>query len=265
MLVAQISDFHIVEPGHKACAIVPTCENLERLVDYLNNLDPLPDVALVTGDLTHDGTTAQATEAKRLLDRLRIPYHVVPGNHDDRRVLNTVFAGSACPTQDAEFLQYVLEDYDVRLIALDSTKLGAPGGEFCQRRAAWLEAQLNKAAEKPTILFMHHPPTKFGVLETDEDGFSGADLLAGLVERFPAIERILCGHIHLTAHMQWGGVDICTAPSGTGMRLALDLTLNNPSGFQLANPEFLLHLQTSNGGLVTHQVEVRKNEETYLF
>ncbi|WP_270916945.1 phosphodiesterase [Parasedimentitalea psychrophila] len=265
MLIAQISDPHIVEPGRKTCDVAPTSERLAQLVSCLNKLDPLPDVALITGDITHDGTAAQAAQAKHLLDPLKMPYHVVPGNHDDRTTLAKVFSGSTCPAQDEEFLHYVIEDHDIRLIGLDSTKPGAPGGEICQRRADWLQARLNEAPERPTVLFMHHPPVKFGVLETDEDGFQGADLLEGLVERFPNIERILCGHIHLTAHTQWRGTVVSTAPSAGGMRLALDLTLKKSSGFHLTNPEFQLHHRTTDGGLVTHQVEVLENDKLYLF
>ena len=265
MLIAQISDPHIVEPGRKACKVASTSERLAQLVTCLNKLDPLPDVALITGDITHDGTDAQAAQAKHLLDPLKMPYHVVPGNHDDRTTLGKVFSGQTCPSQNAEFLHYVIEDHDIRLIGLDSTNPGASGGEICQRRAGWLEARLNEASKKPTILFMHHPPVKFGVLETDVDGFEGSDLLGKLVERFPNIERILCGHIHLTAHTQWRGTPVSTAPSAGGMRLALDLTLKKSSGFHLANPEFQLHYRTSNGGLVTHQVEVSENDKLYLF
>ena len=265
MLIAQISDPHIVEPGRKTCDVAPTSERLAELVTCVNKLDPLPDVALITGDITHDGTDAQAEQAKHLLAPLKMPYHVVPGNHDDRTALAKVFSGQACPSQDAEFLHYVIEDYDTRLIGLDSTNPASPGGEFCQRRADWLEARLSELSEKPTILFMHHPPVKFGVLETDVDGFEGSDLLGELVERFPNIERVLCGHIHLTAHTQWRGTVVSTAPSAGGMRLALDLTLKKPSGFHLVNPEFQLHYRTSNGGLVTHQVEVSENDNLYLF
>lgn len=265
MLIAQISDPHVVESGRKACDVVPTSESLALLVSCLNKLDPLPDVALVTGDITHDGTLAQVAEARRLLDPLKMPYYVIPGNHDDRKTLGNGFAGQTCPSQDEQFLHYVIEDYDIRLIGLDSTKPGAPGGEICQRRADWLSSVLNKAPEQPTVLFMHHPPVKFGVLETDLDGFAGADLLGQVVERFPCVERILCGHIHLSAHTQWRGTVVSTAPSGSGMRLTLDLTLKKPSGFHLANPEFQLHHKTSDGGLVTHQVEVRENDKLHLF
>ena len=120
MLIAQISDPHIVEPGRKACNVASTSERLAQLVTCLNKLDPLPDVALITGDITHDGTAAQAAQAaqaKHLLDPLKMPYHVVPGNHDDRTTLGKVFSGQACPSQNAEFLHYVIEDHDIRPLA----------------------------------------------------------------------------------------------------------------------------------------------------
>jgi 3',5'-cyclic AMP phosphodiesterase CpdA len=124
---------------------------------------------------------------------------------------------------------------------------------------------MKEQPNKPTILFLHHPPAKFRVSETDHDGFIGADLLGAVVRKFPSIVGILCGHIHLNAVTAWCGTIVNAAPSGTGMELALDLTLGKPSGFHLVNPAFLLHARTTDGAIVTHRIEVRQNVLTHQF
>jgi 3',5'-cyclic AMP phosphodiesterase CpdA len=264
MLIVQISDLHLAGPGRKTLGIAPMAENLTRCVDHINRLEPQPDLVLVTGDVTNDGRREEAKQAASILSALRWPYYIIPGNHDDRSALWSVFGGTACPAMEQGFINYAIDDFDVRLIGMDSVAPGNAGGEICRTRAAWLEARLAEAPTRPTIIFMHHPPLRCGVLETDEDGFVGAQLLGAVVERFSNIKRIVCGHIHLLAHAQWRGVVVSTAP-GMGMQLGLDLTKQHPSEFVLEDPGFLLHHWTPQKTLITHAVTVRDRDGPYLF
>jgi Icc-related predicted phosphoesterase len=207
------------------------------------------------------------TEAKRaadLLNKLRCPFYIVPGNHDIRSSLWSVFKKHGCPNEGSDFLHYVIEDFNIRMIGLDTTHTNAPGGEICQRRAEWLTEKLKNNSEQPTIIFMHHPPVKLGVLETDEDGFVGANLLGDIVEKYSNILGILCGHIHLESHVNWRGTTISTAPS-MGLQLGLDLTLTRPSEFFLEAPGYQLHYFTPDQNLVTHTIFVKKMNGPYLF
>ena len=264
MLIAQISDSHIAGPGKMTFGIAPMAENLALCISHINHLDPTPDLVLVTGDIANDGLLEETERAASILEKLRIPYYVIPGNHDDRSHLWTVFGGKACPQRFEGFINYVIEGHDLRLIAIDSTVPGAPRGEICEARAAWLEARLSEKKDQPAIIFMHHPPVKFGVAETDIDGFVGAQRLGGIVENYPSIERVMCGHIHLPAHARWRGTLVSTAPS-MGMQLALDLTIKRPSAFVLEAPGYQLHNWSSDKVLVTHTVYVRGNEGPYPF
>ncbi|MDH3743016.1 MAG: phosphodiesterase [Hyphomicrobiales bacterium] len=264
MLIAQISDSHIARWGRKTFGIAPMAENLALCVDHINQLDPKPDLVLVTGDITNEGLLEETERAAHLLGKLHCPFYVIPGNHDDRSRLWTVFGGQACPARVDEFIAYVIDGYDVRLIGMDSTMLGAPSGEICDTRAAWLDARLSEAKEQPTIIFMHHPPVNCGVAETNLDGFAGADRLGDIVEKHSNIERLICGHIHLPAHVRWRGTVVSTAPS-MGMQLVLDLTLTRASEFILEAPAYQLHHWSSDGPLVTHTVHVRTGDGQYPF
>ena len=264
MLIAQISDAHIPGRGKKTYGIAPMAENLARCVDHINQCNPKPDVVLVTGDITCAGAIEEAEHAASLLDRLQSPYFIIPGNHDDHASLRSAFAEHAFPSGFQGFSNYVIEDFGVRLIAMDSTRPGAPGGEICQTRATWLDQRLSEAQERPTVIFMHHPPVKCGVLETDMDGFAGADLLGDVLEKYTNIERVLCGHIHLPSHVRWRGTVVSAAPS-MGMQLGLDLTLKRPSEFFLEAPGYQLHSWTRQKDLVTHTVYVREVDGPYLF
>ncbi|MHA1165285.1 MAG: phosphodiesterase [Alphaproteobacteria bacterium] len=264
MLIAQISDVHIAGPGKKTFGIAPMAENLALCVEHINQLGPKPDLVLVTGDIANEGLLEETQRAAGILENLHCPFYVIPGNHDDRSNLWSVFGGRACPERHEGFFNYVIEGYDVRLIALDSTVRGAPGGEICETRAAWLETRISEAKQQPTIIFMHHPPVKCGVAETDIDGFAGAQRLGEIIEKYPNIERLLCGHIHLPAHMRWRGSVVSTAPS-MGMQLVLDLTLERGSNFILEAPGYQLHHWSGDHVLVTHTVYVRNSDGPYPF
>jgi Icc-related predicted phosphoesterase len=147
---------------------------------------------------------------------------------------------------------------------MDSTIHEKSGGELCTTRLAWLDEQLAKDTHKPTIIFMHHPPVKIGVIEADIDGFIGAEKLAAIVERYNNIERIICGHVHLQTHTRWHGTIVTTAPS-VSMELVLDLTLKKPPQFVVKPPSYLLHYWTPYKNLVTHTVSARKTDGPYLF
>jgi len=264
MLVAQISDTHITEQGQKTYGFVPTAENLKRCVASINGLAMQPDIVLLSGDVTSDALLTEAEHAASILDGLTCPYFLVPGNHDDRGALWRTFGGAACPSRSGAFFNYVIDGYDLRIIAFDSVAVGEPGGEICTDRADWLSDCLSGGGDQPTIIFMHHPPLKCGVPETDEDGFKGADVLGKIVAKYPNIQRILCGHIHLLSYAYWHGTIVSTAPS-TGMQLNLDLTQAKPSEFLLSAPAYLLHYWTPEKQLVTHTVELNDLKGPYPF
>jgi len=79
---------------------------------------------------------------------------MVPGNHDDRDILRSTFGKQGCPVESEGKIDYVIEDSDLRLIALDSTLPGSPGGEITEAQASWLDARLNEKPTQPTMIFI---------------------------------------------------------------------------------------------------------------
>ena len=95
MLIAQITDLHIRMPGQKAYRVVETDRYLPPAVDALNRLDPAPTLAIVSGDLTDFGRPQEYAHLKHMLDGLRMPYFLMPGNHDAREELVAAFPDHA--------------------------------------------------------------------------------------------------------------------------------------------------------------------------
>ena len=84
MLIAQISDLHFLPPGILAFGKVDVAGCLERAIAHLNQLYPAPELVLITGDLTNDGDEPAYHLLAATLERLRLPYFPLIGNHDPR-------------------------------------------------------------------------------------------------------------------------------------------------------------------------------------
>lgn len=254
MLIAHISDSHIAEYGKKAYGLVQTSEYFQSCIDHMNKFEPKIDLVLITGDICNNPTLEENKRAADILSTLKIPYFIVPGNHDKRSSLLECFP-EACPTELDGFIQYSVDDYDLRIVALDSVIEGKPGGILCKTRLDWLDKKMAEDPKRATILMLHHPPIKYGVHETDTDGFVGAKEFGDIVGKYPNIIRILCGHVHMNCHAGWKNTTISTAAS-MGMQLGLDLTLKKDSEFSIQPPSYQLHYHNSDGDIISNVVLV---------
>jgi len=250
MLIVQISDPHVKAQGELLYGRVDTQGFLERAVAHVNGLDPRPDIALVTGDLVDKGTPAEYANLKRLLSKLEIPFYLIPGNHDARDALREAFADHAWLPQ-AGFLQYVVDDRPLRLIALDTLVEGKGHGALCRERLDWLEARLGES-DRTTLLFMHHPPFDVGIAALDAARLlEGGDRLERLVRAHGNVERVLCGHVHRPIQVRWAGTMASIAPS-TAHQATLDLRDGASLSMTMDPPGVALHLWRPGTGLVTH-------------
>lgn len=250
MLIVQISDTHLKGEGELLYGRIDTTGFLERAVAHVNALDPRPDIALVTGDLVDGGRPAEYANLRRVLSRLAMPFHLIPGNHDARDPLREAFPDHTY-LPGAGFLQYVIEGLPLRLVALDTLVPGKPHGALCAGRLDWLEARLGESG-RPTLLFMHHPPFDVGIEAMDGMRLvEGGERLAGIVRAHGNVERVLCGHVHRPIQVRWAGTMASIAP-GTAHQVLLDLRDGAKLALTMDPPGVALHLWRPATGLVTH-------------
>jgi Icc protein len=264
MIIAQISDPHIVRPGSlfrcpakgtSPDAVRDFCEfdtapYLARAVSALNALVPRPDITVLTGDLVDNGTPEEYEHLRHLLAPLAMPLFVIPGNHDAREPLRQAFFSDGY-LPAAGYLQYALEDYPLRIVALDTLAAGTHGGALCAERLAWLDATLGARLSQPTLVLMHHPPFATGISYMDKYWMADAEALAKIVARHSQVERILCGHLHRAIDRRFAGTVAGTVPS-TAHQLRLNLVPEAQISFIFEPPGYQLHLWDENSGLVTH-------------
>ncbi|MFC7473203.1 metallophosphoesterase [Dankookia sp. GCM10030260] len=254
MWIAQLSDPHVRPAGALYKGVVDANAALEAAVAQVNALDPQPDLVLLTGDVTEEGTPAEYAAARAILAPLRAPLRVIPGNHDERGAFRQAFHDHAWLPPNGPLHYVDAASGPVRVIALDVTIPGLHHGDADAAALAWLEAALAAEPRRPAVIMMHQPPIACGVPYLDRYRCHGGAALAALLARFPAVERVLCGHVHRSMLRRFGGTLLCTAPS-TATAIGLRPWPGARPASSLEPPGFLLH-QWRPEGMLTHAVPI---------
>ena len=262
MIIAQITDLHVTLPGKPLQRRVDTGSYLQKAVAKIQSLDPAPDVLLITGDLVESGTSDEYAYLHSLLTPLTLPIYVIPGNHDEREAMRQAFSDHDYLPRDG-FLHYVVDAYPVRLIGLDSVIPRKTDGELCAVRLAWLERALQQIPEKPTLIFMHHPPFITSIKHMDQWGFRNPDDLANIAGKHPQVERIVCGHVHRPIQSRFAGTLAVTCPS-TAHQIDFDLKPESPVAFIMEPPGLMLHIWNGKS-MATHTLYTETYAGPYVY
>lgn len=249
MLLCQISDLHVTAGRALAYGVVDTASCLERCVQRIVGLDPLPDAVIATGDLVDAPEERSYGQLREILAKLPLPVFLLPGNHDERQALRAAFPDHRYLRGSGDFVQYAIDEYPLRLLALDTVIPGQPEGTLCARRLQWLEQRLYES-DAPTVIALHHPPFFTGIGHMDRMGLDNSPQLADMVRRFPQVQRVICGHLHRPIQALFAGTIASVCPS-TAHQVLLDLKPDSAARFVLEPPAFQLHLWTGDA-LVTH-------------
>ena len=255
--IAQISDPHIKPPGSLAYGRVDTAKALERCVMALNQFRPRPDLVVISGDLADTPTAEEYEYLKRLLDRLELSFVSIPGNHDSRELMRAAFPQAAYAFPFGPLNQSVATG-GLDLVLLDSSVHTKPHGELDAATLQWLDATLASSPDRPTLVFLHHPPFKTGIWHMDRQNLLNAGDLAAIVRRHPRVQLIAAGHVHRATFTIFAGVPttICPAPNHA---VDLDLAELREPSFKVEPPAFHLHTWFPGegfGSVVTHQVPI---------
>jgi len=255
--IAQISDLHIKPRGQLAYGRVDTARALECCGEALNAFRPAPDFVVISGDLADTPVREEYDYLLDLLAPLKLPFAGIPGNHDGRELMRAAFPNAPYAFSSGP-LNQAIEVGELDLVLLDSSVPGKPHGELDAPTLQWLDTMLGSSADRPALLFLHHPPFIAGIWHMDQQNLRNAAELAAIITRHPRVRLVSTGHAHRAALTLFAGVPctICPAPNHA---VDLDLgQLRDPS-FKIEPPAFHLHTWFAGEGfghVVTHQVPI---------
>jgi 3',5'-cyclic AMP phosphodiesterase CpdA len=251
MLIAQILDLHVKAAEALYGGLVPSNRLAGAAVRHLNALRPRPDLVIITGDLTDEGTDADYAALRPILNAIEIPTIVLPGNHDQREAFCRCFANHAYLPAPGGPLNYRFDAHPLSIVALDSSVPGHHHGDCDAASLAWLGEALAQDLATPTLVVMHHHPFSSGIPFLDQYRNFGAAALEAVIGGCDHVERVLCGHTHRFMARRFGRSLALSCPS-TASQIALRLDSAAEPASVLEPPACLLHLWRPGEGLVTH-------------
>lgn len=174
--IIVIADLHVL-PGND-------CEkNLKITVEEINKSDA--DLVVINGDLTNEGSDEELSNVKSILDQIKLPQFVLPGNHEttwSQSATKTIFDLWGNDRFVTEFDNYVI----VGIACGPYMKMG--DGHIKQEDLHWLDETLAKHCTngKQVISFNHYP------LKKDLDNY---DDYIRILRKYPVIAHVN-GHYH---------------------------------------------------------------------
>jgi outer membrane protein assembly factor BamB/predicted phosphodiesterase len=181
---AFISDTHIGSPDGKAE------EDLRRTVEDINKMTGIAFVVL-TGDITELGTDDEIKRAKEILDGLKVPWYIIPGNHDT----GWSESGGQSFIKIFGYDKFSFEYEGIRFLGCASGPyLRMSDGHVPRDAVNWLDEELKKLKPQQPVIFLNHYPIDNGL----DNWYEITDRL-----RHYNTWAILCGHGHANKAMNF--------------------------------------------------------------
>lgn len=185
--LAILSDVHVT-PGNANEG------KLREAVAEINVTDV--DAVMLTGDLTNEGSDEQLRNIKGILDGIRHPFYIIPGNHENN------WSQSACKSFNDLWGsdRFVFTIGDLVVVGMNCGPFMKMGdGHIKQEDLLWLDSTLNVMV-KPgmRVLSVNHYP----ILDDLDNYRAYVDIL----KKYPVVTH-QCGHYHTWRLYETDGIN----------------------------------------------------------
>jgi len=185
-LFALVTDTHIGGAGAD--------EDLRRTVEDINAIDSLAFV-IISGDVTEFGSDSELLLAKEILDGIRKPWYIIPGNHDTKwsesgaNSFRRIFGAEAFAFRHNGWLF---------LGTNSGPNMRMGPGQIPRENIVWLDSVLSVPANRELkIITVNHYPLDSGL----NNWYELTDRLRKLDTRLA-----ICGHGHSNRLMNFEGI-----------------------------------------------------------
>ncbi|WP_295652217.1 metallophosphoesterase [uncultured Mucilaginibacter sp.] len=178
---AICSDLHYGQEGtdfDQNAANIVKWMNEEHAANHL-------DRVIINGDLVHNRPDLLPVLKERFFDKIAVPYHTIPGNHD---FADTAIWKKAFGYED----KYVIEQGDIAFVFANTAD--TKGVYVCPDNA-FLKASFDKLTDKKMIfVILHIAPVQW--LKEEATVFLDCPDTVKLLHSYPNIKAVFHGHDH---------------------------------------------------------------------
>ncbi len=206
--VLHLTDSHLFSDQDQALMNVKTQHTFQAVIKHVQLSDIVPDLIVVTGDISQDYTQASYQYCRQKLAMIDAPFLWVPGNHDMLENMRrlTPEANSFWPAQC-----YSMGNWQIILL---NTQV--PGEIYGELDATQLDFLQHEIACKPDAYFLiglHHYPGNIGSQWLDKYNLRNSPTLWSTLSTIAHRATIICGHVHQVYEQVIHGHCIFSTPS----------------------------------------------------
>lgn len=170
-------------------------EDLERTVNDINSGISDLDFVIISGDITEFGSDDELNAAKEVIGKIRIPWYIIPGNHDTNwsesggNSFRTVFGSETFSFKHQGFL----------FIGTNSgPNMRMSPGQVPRENLVWLDSVLQAdGGDRVPIIYINHYPQDSSL----NNWFDAVDRL-----KMFNVQLALCGHGHQNKLYDFEGI-----------------------------------------------------------
>ena len=174
--ITLLSDIHVTPGNHRE-------EMLKKVIEDINSNET--ELVILSGDLTEEGSDEQLKNVKSILDNIKKPLFVIPGNHENN------WSQSACKTFSDIWGndRFVTETENLVIIGINCGPYMEMGdGHVKHEDLVWLDKNLSERVKdgKKVLSICHY------ALNADLDSYRE---YVSILKKYPVVAH-LNGHYH---------------------------------------------------------------------
>ncbi len=206
--LVQLTDTHLCRARGGTLLGMDTDRSLQAVINLVQKERPVIDLLLGTGDLSDGGSGPAYERLQNYFNQLTPVNYWLPGNHDDRAVMDAVAATRARLCREIRLPCW-------QVLLLDSQIVGHVGGELGEEELTLLDRSLSAAKEQGryTLVCLHHQPVAVGCEWLDQQMVADADAFFSVLDRYSGVKAVLWGHVHQEIDRTRNGVRLLASPS----------------------------------------------------
>ena len=207
LVILQLTDLHYLAESGQTMSNVDTELSFRQVLKVAQSQQGEADLILVTGDLAQAPCLSSYQRIVNELEKYQTRTICLPGNHDDLSLMQQVIrAEQVNCTKHLTYQHW-------QIICLNSKKNGTQGGYLASDELDYLADTLKKQADLNTLIAVHHHPVPTNSPWMDGMMIENSDELFSLLNNYPQVKAIICGHIHQELEIQKNNILILGAPS----------------------------------------------------